>query len=89
MKCLRDMGEGATAHGMRSSFRDWAAEQATLPGEVAEAALAHSVPNAVEAAYRRTDFFALRRELMDAWGRFIAGSNTEVVQISSRMSKTP
>lgn len=86
-KCLRDMGEGATAHGMRSSFRDWAAEQSTLPGEVAEAALAHSVPSAVEAAYRRTDFFALRRELMDAWGRFAGGSEAEVVQIASRLSK--
>jgi len=68
-KALRDLGETATAHGFRSSFRDWAAEQTSLPGEIAEAALAHAVPNAVEAAYRRTDFFDKRRELMDAWGR--------------------
>lgn len=72
-KILRDMGEPVTVHGMRSSFRDWAAEQTSLPGEIAEAALAHAVPNAVEAAYRRTTFFDKRRELMDAWAGFAAG----------------
>lgn len=72
-KILRDMKEPFTVHGMRSSFRDWAAEQTSMPGEVAEAALAHAVPNAVEAAYRRTTFFDKRREMMDAWGLFSAG----------------
>lgn len=72
-KILRDMKEPFTVHGMRSSFRDWAAEQSSMPGEVAEAALAHAVPNAVEAAYRRTTFFDKRRNLMDAWGDFCAG----------------
>src|SRR5690606_3130629 len=69
-KVLRDMGLAWTVHGFRSTFRDWAAEQTEFPGEVAEAALAHTVSNAVEAAYRRTDFFDKRRELMQAWGRF-------------------
>jgi len=69
-KVLRDMGLAWTVHGLRSTFRDWAAEQTEFPGEVAEAALAHTVSNAVEAAYRRTDFFDKRRELMQAWGRF-------------------
>ena len=72
-KILRDMKEPFTVHGMRSSFRDWAAEQTSLPGEIAEAALAHAVPNAVEAAYRRTTFFDKRREMMDAWSEFIGG----------------
>ena len=59
-----------TAHGFRSSFRDWAAEQTSHPHEVAEMALAHSIRNRVEAAYRRGDLFEKRRELMDAWARY-------------------
>jgi integrase len=72
-KILRDMKEPVTVHGFRSSFRDWAADQTSFPGEVAEAALAHAVPNAVEASYKRTDFFDKRRKLMDAFGAFCAG----------------
>lgn len=84
-KTLRDMGMDCTAHGFRSSFRDWAAEQTSLPGEVAEAALAHAVPSAVEAAYKRTTFFDKRRELMDAWGRFATGGDSaDVVQLEAR-----
>lgn len=75
-KTLRDMGMACTAHGFRSSFRDWAADETSVPGEVAEAALAHAVPNAVEAAYKRTDFFERRRELMDAWGSYCVPSGT-------------
>lgn len=81
-KVLRDMKEPVTVHGMRSSFRDWAAEQLSMPGEIAEAALAHAVPNAVEAAYRRTTFFDKRREMMDAWGLFCAGGGgAEIVPL--------
>ncbi|MBT0667636.1 tyrosine-type recombinase/integrase [Novosphingobium profundi] len=71
-KALRDMKVLFTVHGFRSTFRDWAAEQTNFPGEVAEAALAHTVPKAVEAAYRRTDFFDKRRELMNEWAAFAA-----------------
>ena len=75
LKVLRDMGvEGATVHGFRSSFADWAAEQTDTPKEIVEKALAHKVSNAVEAAYRRTDFFDKRRVLMEAWGEFAAAS---------------
>lgn len=56
-----------TAHGFRSTFRDWAAEQTAFPREVAEAALAHVVADKVEAAYRRGDLFEKRRQLMEAW----------------------
>ncbi len=80
-KAIRDLGESATAHGFRSTFRDWAAEQTSFPGEIAEAALAHAVPNAVEAAYRRTTFFDKRRELMDAWSAFATGTGATVTPI--------
>ncbi|MBK7059171.1 MAG: integrase arm-type DNA-binding domain-containing protein [Rubrivivax sp.] len=68
---LRRMKVDATAHGFRSTFRDWCAERTSVPGEVAEMALAHAVGDATEAAYRRGDLFEKRRELMDLWARFI------------------
>jgi integrase len=68
---LGRMGRGdVTAHGFRSTFRDWAAERTNFPREVAEASLAHAIENKVEAAYRRGDLFDKRRRLMDAWGEF-------------------
>jgi integrase len=68
---LREMGRGdLTAHGFRSTFRDWCAEQTNFAREVAEAALAHKIPNAVEAAYRRGDLFQKRRQLAEAWARY-------------------
>jgi integrase len=73
---------GATIHGFRSSFRDWAGNETSTPREVCEAALAHSVGGAVEAAYRRSDALERRRPLMEAWASYIeprAGGN--VVQI--------
>jgi integrase len=70
---LRRMGRvDLTIHGFRSSFRDWAAERTGFPAEVAEMALAHTVSDKVEAAYRRGDLFQKRRQLMDAWTRFCA-----------------
>jgi integrase len=59
-----------TAHGFRSTFRDWAAERTSYPSEVAEMALAHSVSDKVEAAYRRGDLFEKRRRLMDEWAKY-------------------
>lgn len=74
LKVLRDMKLiGITVHGFRSSFTDWAAEQTEFPKEIADKALAHTVPNAVEAAYRRTDFFDKRRTLMNQWAAFAVG----------------
>jgi integrase len=63
-------GSAATVHGFRSSFRDWAAERTSFAREVPEMALAHAIPNAVEAAYRRGDLFEKRRRLMDAWADY-------------------
>ena len=59
-----------TAHGFRSTFRDWAAECTNFPREVVEMALAHAIGNKVEAAYRRGDLFQKRRQLAEAWGRY-------------------
>jgi integrase len=68
---LRRMGRGdLTAHGFRSTFRDWAAEQTAFPAEVAEMALAHAIGNKVEAAYRRGDLIEKRRRLMEDWARY-------------------
>ena len=60
-----------TVHGFRSSFRDWAAETTAFPGEVVEMALAHSIRDKTEAAYRRGALLAKRRELMAAWAAFL------------------
>ena len=68
---LRRMELPITAHGFRSSFRDWAAERSSLPREVAEMALAHALENRVEAAYARSDLLDRRRELMEQWSNFL------------------
>lgn len=74
-KMLKDSGRGETVHGFRSSFRDWAAERMPhIPYAVAEMALAHSVGDATERAYLRTDLREQRRSLSDAWGAFAAPS---------------
>ncbi len=59
-----------TAHGFRSTFRDWAAETTSYPREVAELALAHAIGDKVEAAYRRGDLLEKRRNLMNDWAEF-------------------
>jgi len=61
----------AVPHGLRSTFRDWAAERTNYPGDMAETALAHKVSNAVEAAYRRGDMIEKRRAMMTAWAEFL------------------
>ena len=70
---LRRLAIPATAHGFRSSFRDWAAEQSGESWAVCESAQAHTVGNSVEQAYMRSDLFDKRRELMQAWADYIAG----------------
>jgi integrase len=76
-KALRSSGvERFTVHGFRSTFTDWAAEKTDFPKEVADKALAHKIPNPVEAAYRRTDFFEKRRALMNLWADHLEGGVT-------------
>jgi integrase len=77
--------EGITVHGFRSTFRDWAAEQTSYPNHVVEMALAHTIGNAVEAAYRRGDLFKKRIALMEAWSRYCSspaatGANVVVLR---------
>ncbi len=67
---LRRMGVNAVPHGFRSTFRDWCAEQTDYPNEVAEMALAHTVSNKVEAAYRRGDLYGKRKKLMQDWADY-------------------
>ena len=75
-KVLRDMGYAleATPHGMRSAFKDWCAEVAKVRDEVSEAALAHTIPGKVRAAYLRTDFLEERKALMATWAKYCATS---------------
>lgn len=68
---LRRMGLSITAHGFRSSFRDWAGERTSLPREVAELALAHAFENRVEAAYARSDLLERRSDLMEQWAVYV------------------
>lgn len=87
---LRRMEMDATAHGFRSTFRDWAAEHTNYPHHVAEMALAHAIGDKVEKAYRRGDLFEKRHRMMADWAAFCdtvqpAGS---VVPINRRKSNT-
>lgn len=83
---LKRLGVSATVHGMRSTFRDWAEEMTGFSREVKERALAHTVRDKVEAAYRRSDLFAKRRQLMEAWARYCASAEQagKVVELRAK-----
>lgn len=84
---LRRMERGdITAHGFRSTFRDWCSERTNYPRDVAEMALAHTIGDKVEAAYRRGDLFEKRRLMMRDWGKFSGMVTTaaEVVPINRK-----
>jgi integrase len=71
LELLKRMERGdLTVHGFRSSFRDWTAERTNYPREVCEMALAHTVSNQAEAAYRRGDLFNKRADLMREWAKY-------------------
>lgn len=95
-KLLRDhqvpsdtKGRFATAHGFRSSFRDWASENG-YSRDLAEKALAHTVANKVEAAYHRTDLLDQRRPMMESWACFACGeiNGGNVVELPTRVRQT-
>jgi integrase len=82
-KIMPDAKLPYTVHGFRSAFRDFAAEQMpTIPDAVAEAALAHVVPDKVERAYKRTAFLEMRRKLLDGWADYLAG-NSNVIHLAA------
>ena len=78
---LRGLRPGLTVHGFRSSFNDWAADTTGYPRHVVEMALAHSIGNAVEAAYRRGDLFEKRRRLMAEWATFCSSTAQATVDV--------
>jgi integrase len=71
LMALRRMGIESTAHGFRSAFRDWASERTKFPRQVCVQALAHTIKDKTEAAYRRGDLLDKRRQLMAAWNSFL------------------
>lgn len=78
---LKNMGwyERTTVHGLRSAYRDWAAEETSFPFELCEQVLAHKVGNAVSRAYQRGDQLERRRELMEAWNLYCDGDSADNV----------
>jgi integrase len=84
---LRRMNVPAVPHGFRSTFRDWCAEQTNYPRDVAEMALAHTIGDKVEAAYRRGDLFDKRTKLMKAWGDFCGRVQTDATVTPIRARK--
>ncbi|MGB3652412.1 MAG: site-specific integrase, partial [Rivularia sp. (in: cyanobacteria)] len=79
---LRRMGvEGATVHGFRSTFRDWASEVASAPREIAEMSLSHKIGSNVERAYARSDLLDKRRVLMERWSHFVSDVEGKVIKI--------
>ena len=76
---LRRIGSPYTAHGFRSTFRDWAGNETHFPRELAEHALAHVIGDKAEQAYRRSDALTRRRELMDAWANHCEPSTDDNV----------
>lgn len=81
---LRRMKSDVTVHGFRSTFRDWASETTGFSHEVCEMALAHTIANKAEAAYRRGDLFDKRHKLMEAWAGYCASSDGgKVVQLKA------
>jgi integrase len=85
MQVLKRIKIDSTVHGFRSSFRDWAGNETSLPREVAEHALSHKVGDETERAYRRSDALKKRRELMELWARYMEGDrDANVVAIGDR-----
>ena len=79
-----DVDRVATAHGFRSSFRDWASENG-YPRDLAERALAHTIANQAEAAYHRTDLLEQRRAMMEAWAQHVSGIGQSTVVLPFKL----
>ena len=68
-----------TTHGMRAAFKSWASDETNFEKDVIEACLTHTISDPLEAAYRRSDFFAKRARLMSVWARFVEGKASGTV----------
>jgi integrase len=84
LRLLQRTGHKLTVHGFRSTFRDWAGDHTAFSREVAEGALAHSLGNATEAAYRRGTALEKRRELMEAWANYCEPKAGNVIAMRSK-----
>ena len=82
VQCLKRLGIDSSAHGFRASFRVWAQERTGFAPEVCAAALAHAVADRAEAPYARSDLFDKRRELMEAWARYLHPGLARIVYLS-------
>lgn len=80
---MRRMKVDATPHGFRSTFRDWCSEATNYPREVAEKSLAHAIPSAVEAAYRRGSLLDKRRKLMTQWAAYCGRATAPAATVTS------
>ena len=96
LQLMRGMGYGVggakgdyVPHGFRSSFRDWSGEVSSFPRDVAEMALAHVIENKTEAAYRRGDLFAKRRQMMQEWADYIGSPKTEAARAPDTLRDAP
>ncbi len=78
---LKRLNVSVTIHGFRTSFRTWASERTNVPREIAEMCLAHTVGNAVERAYARSDLFDKRRNLMERWARWCCPARADVIDL--------
>jgi integrase len=81
---LKRLNVPVTVHGFRSTFRDWTSERKNVPRAIAEMCLAHTVGNAVERAYARSDLFDKRRDLMQRWSLFCCPAGADVIEIGGR-----
>jgi hypothetical protein len=84
----RRIRRDVSVHGLRSSFRDWVGEKTYHQNFVAEMALSHAIPSAVEEAYRRGDLFEKRRRMMADWARFCTAEPGVVVPLARRQKRT-
>ena len=78
------LGIDATVHGMRSAFKDWAAETTNFANEVSEMALGHVISNKVEAAYRRGNLISKRRQMMEDWSNFLSEREAKIISMQTK-----
>ena len=79
LELLKGTHPDLTVHGFRSSFRDWAAECAMIPHDLAEKAMSHQIRSEAEAAYQRGDMLLRRRKVMASWERYLSSEKTSKV----------